>query len=160
MAFKIIEGSEVASNRSSHVLKDGEIAIDGNSLYVGDGSTPGGVQINAASSSTFDAQTITANGSTNSASPTELDAGKSAYIWARSFGSSAYFSLPNGTEVGQRTILIGRSYNSGSNVQIKYTGYTNGSPDATKTTSVDTIAGNNNKEMLWDGSAWYFLNKQ
>jgi hypothetical protein len=108
----------------------------------------------------FDAETITANGSTNSASPTALTAGKSAYIWARSYGNSSYFSLPDGTTIGQRTILIGRAFNSGSNVQIKYTGYQTGNATANMQTSVDTVAGNNNKEMLWDGSAWYFLGKQ
>ena len=64
MAFKIIEGSEVASNRSSHVLKDGEIAIDGNSLYIGDGSTAGGNQIGGPKVSVIRAQR-TAGGNSN-----------------------------------------------------------------------------------------------
>ena len=156
MAFRIIEGSEVNSNRSSHTLRDGEIAIDGNTMYIGDGSTPGGVQINAASSSaSFEIHNQTTKGSTDSGNPTVLPAGKDMYIFNyATFGSLTYYTLPDGTEVGQKIHLCAPyNVNLGSHPQMTDTNH-NGS----STISITISGGDKNFEMIWVGTYWIFSN--
>lgn len=152
MAFKIIEGSEVASNRSSHVLKAGEIAIDNNSLYIGDGVTAGGNQVGGSGS--FEIHTQSTRGSTDSGNPLELPADKDMYIFHYPFhGNITHFSLPDGTTVGQTVKLcVPYSHNLGSAPQIHFTRH-----DGSSNISL-TGNGSRNMEMVWTGTYWIFTN--
>ena len=154
MATRKFKFKHIAESATVHIGDTGELILDtdAKTLKVSDGTTAGGVAINT----NPDIQTITSNGSTSSGSPTVLESGKSVYIWNRQSGSINYFSLPDATTVGTRVILIARRYNGGANIVVKFKSYnTSGSVDANFTHSLDTIAGQNNVHLLWDGDAYY-----
>jgi len=154
MATRKFKFKHIAESATVHIGDTGELILDtdAKTLKVSDGTTAGGVAINT----NPDIQTITSNGSTSSGSPTALESGKSVYIWNRQSGSTNYFSLPDATTVGTRVILIARRYNGGGNIVVKFKSYnTSGSVDANFTHSLDTIAGENNVHLLWDGDAYY-----
>ena len=108
-------------------------------------------------SQSFEIQTIT-SGSSDTNNPTVLDAGKDMYFWDYSIGSFRYFELPDGTTVGQQTILAHRPKSSGTAPQVRYTVYpVDGSPTMTYRSLASS--GGTNYLLIWDGSAWNFTSE-
>ena len=151
MSFRKLKYKHVNTTRSSEVLRAGEVAVEGTSLYVGDGVS-GGTQIGG--SSPFEIHTQSTRGSTDSGNPLELPADKDMYIFHYPHhGNITHFSLPDGTTVGQTVKLcVPYSHNLGSAPRIHFTRH-DGSSDIGLTGN-----GSRNMELVWTGTYWIFTN--
>ena len=142
MAFKIIEGSEVASNRSSHVLKDGEIAIDGNSLYVGDGSTAGGNQIGGGSSIAEQSFTI---------KTTDFNADSGSRYGIDTSSNTVTATLPAAPTAGDAIYFADAGGNYATN---KLTLARNGNTIMGLTQDMDITTNNQSAGIFYTGTTW------
>ena len=142
MPFRIIEGSEVQSTRSSHVLRDGEIAIDGNSLYVGDGSTAGGTQIGGSSSSAEQSFKI---------KTTDFDAESGERYGINTSSNTVTATLPATPTIGDAIHFADAVGNYATN---KLTLGRNGNTIMGLTEDMDVTTNNQSFGVFYNGNTW------
>ena len=151
MAFRKLKYKHVLATRSNEVLKSGEVAVENNSLYFGDGSTTGG---NALSVNTNNLPTLTVNQNTlssNSGSPTSFDPDVySAVFITHTPNTPRYITIPDGTYNGQ-TITI--SQHSSGGHSINGVGIKQHDTDGNSTTSSNQGKG----RWTWNGDMWFHV---
>ena len=158
MATRKIISKHIAHSSSSYVGRDGELVLDTatNTLKITDGSTPGGVTLNTDGSSSVDYSSIevlTGAGSSNSGSPTVLNADKTVSIINHNDGTIRYYSVANGTSNGQIKIIryssIAKPASGGNSVRSLIGNFDyNGNYGLGINTSIT---------LLWYETKWYII---
>ena len=147
MAFRKLQFKNVQDTRSSQVIGEGELAIDPvtNQLYLGDGSTSGGVAVGA--SRTLDVETVSTALSSSSGSPTALS-DTECILLTHVDGTIRYASISDATTTGTvRYIKVTGA--GGSSRNITGTGLSVN----LQTADVDGVT------LMWTGSAWIVLSQ-
>ena len=131
MAYRKLQFKNVGTSRSTEVIQEGELAVDetSNKLYLGDGSTTGGVAINSGISYTVVSDTYTAS------------AGE--YVWPKKLGAMD-INLPASPSAGDTVVVATSNTYAGLNVTVKDSG---GS-------TISTLGSPEINYFVYDGSAW------
>ena len=154
MSFRKLKYKHVNATRSSEVLKSGEVAVDGTSLYVGDGVTAGGTQVGGSSAKITTITTnIQVSGTVWGDGPTvgiTDDATTEVIEVTNTSGGIGRVTLPNVTTIGKTVyfkpmdnpaVYVDFVNKQGSNYSFQNAGVKNG--------------GNTIPQFVWLG-AWVY----
>ena len=142
MAFRKLKYKHVVANRTSEILKSGEVAVDGTSLYVGDGATAGGTQVGGSSSSAEPSFTI---------KTTDFNAVSGARYGVDTSSNTVTATLPAAPTAGDAIYFADAGGNYATN---KLTLGRNGNTIMGSATDMDVTTNNQSFGVFYNGTTW------
>ena len=142
MAFRKLKYKHVVANRTSEILKSGEVAVDGTSLYVGDGATAGGTQVGGSSSIAEPSFTI---------KTTDFNAISGARYGVDTSSNTVTATLPAAPTAGDAIYFADAGGNYATN---KLTLGRNGNTIMGSATDMDVTTNNQSFGVFYNGTTW------
>jgi len=151
MAFRKLQFKNVQGTRASQTIQAGELALDEttNQLYVGDGSTAGGVAVGPGSKTITYTTSVNTSGTNIGDAPDALISDNGAFeriIVTNSSGVAQRITIPSINAIGKMVSIEG---SGGTQDNI-----TCDAASRQGDYTVETLSGYNVLVMVWTGADW------